>query len=161
MRRPDPQIGIVVLSMQGDQDLLLQALAHGATCYLAGQVSQEDLAAAIRAAAGGRSLVDREALLKAAGSLIALERNPAPCTDPLDTLTPREREVLALLTEGLSNSNIASALGVSVGTIKTHICNILSKLHMADRVQAAVWATRRGLGPQPSAARTSRRTKPS
>ncbi len=147
IRRLAPRVGIVVLDMHGDPGHLLQAIAHGATCYLTGSATQEDLVAAVRAAAAGRSLVDREALLNVA-RLVSVERNAAPPEDPLDALTPREREVLSLLTEGMSNQRIADELGVSIGTVKTHICNVLSKLHMADRLQAAVWATRRGVGPR-------------
>ncbi len=104
--------------------------------------SSEDLAAAIRAAAAGKTPVDP----KVAGKLFAqIARTAAVDTAPLAELGEREREVLALLAKGLSNTDIATTIHLSEGTVRNYVSTILSKLGVADRTQAAILAIRAGL----------------
>jgi DNA-binding NarL/FixJ family response regulator len=119
------------------------AFRAGATGFLLKTVSPEDLVAAVRAGAEG------DALLAPAITRRLIERfvtSPAPTEDRrLDALTDRERDVLALIAQGLSNSEIGGRLFVSHGTVKTHVGRILTKLGLRDRVQAVVVAYETGL----------------
>jgi DNA-binding NarL/FixJ family response regulator len=119
------------------------AFRAGATGFLLKTVSPEDLVAAVRAVADG------DALLAPVITRRLIERfvtAPAPTADRrLDALTDRERDVLALIAQGLSNSEIAGRLFVSHGTVKTHVGRILTKLGLRDRVQAVVVAYETGL----------------
>jgi DNA-binding NarL/FixJ family response regulator len=146
-----PQAAIIVLSAEDDPGGLLQAIAHGAACFLAHSVPPRKLLAAIEGAASGRVLVDRTTLVEAVDLLNQSRNSPRRPAVASPTLTAREAQILALMALGLPNRRIADALGLSMGTIKTHVCNILAKLGASDRVQAAVWATQHGLGPQGSA----------
>ncbi len=102
----------------------------------------------IKAAAGGRPLHERKALVRAVESYVQASRGAAPSPVATDMpLTLREREVLAALTKGLSNREIAEALHISLGTVKAHVCNILAKLEVSDRLQAALWAIEHGVVP--------------
>ncbi len=148
IRQAAPGVAVVVLSE--DPGYLL-AVLHDSTSYLSKKVTPEDLLAAVEAAAQGRSLVDQAALVKVIQALTRMNREGAgEEADPAAALTAREREVLRLVTRGLSNREIAETLRLSVGTVKVHVCNILTKLGMSDRVQAAVWAMQHGLGPDRS-----------
>jgi NarL family two-component system response regulator LiaR len=135
IRQKHPQVQILVLTSFKEGDLIKKALEAGAIGYLLKDVSADDLARAIRAAHVGRATLSPEA----AQSLVETTNlPPAPGLD----LTEREREVLALLIEGLSNTQIAARLGVSSSTIKSHVSNILSKLGVASRTEAVTLALR-------------------
>ena len=135
IRQKHPQVQILVLTSFKEGDLIKKALAAGAIGYLLKDVSADDLARAIRAAHVGRATLSPEA----AQSLVETTNlPPAPGLD----LTEREREVLALMVEGSSNSQIAVKLGVSSSTIKSHVSNILSKLGVASRTEAVTLALR-------------------
>ncbi len=145
IRQAAPGVAVVVLSE--DPGYLL-AVLHDQTSHVSKRVSPEDLLAAVEAAAQGRSLVDQAALVAVIQALTRMNREGAGDeAEPVAVLTPREREVLRLVTRALSNREIAETLCLSVGTVKVHVCNILTKLGMSDRVQAAVWAMQHGLGP--------------
>jgi len=94
----------------------------------------------VRRAARGETVLHPRV---AAGLVRSLRVEPRP--DPLANLSTREREVLLLIAEGLSNQNIADRLGIGEATVKTHVGNLLSKLDLSDRTQAAVWAWRQKL----------------
>ena len=147
LKKVAPGLALVALSAYEDPAYLVQAVAHGAIGCLSKGLAGRDLLAAIEAAAEGRSMMDRGTLVRAVEALAcpARSKSSAPARPALP-LSPRERQVLVLLSQGLSNRKIAALLGVSVGTVKTHVCNILTKLAVADRVQAAVWAIEHGLG---------------
>lgn len=135
IRQKYPQVQILVLTSFKEGELIKKALEAGAIGYLLKDVSADDLARAIRSAHAGRATLSPEA----AQSLVETANlPPAPGLD----LTEREREVLALMVEGLSNTQIAGKLGVSSSTIKSHVSNVLSKLGVASRTEAVSLALR-------------------
>ena len=135
IRQQFPQVQVIALTSFKEGELVQNALAAGAIGYLLKDVSVDDLARAIRAAHAGRATLSPEA----AQSLVETANQlPAIGID----LTGREREVLALLVEGLNNTQIAGRLTVSPSTIKSHVSNILSKLGVASRTEAVTLALR-------------------
>ena len=126
-------VRVVVLTSFHEQDLVQQALEAGATSYLLKNVSAGELAAAIRAAHGGRSTLAPEAT---EALIHAVQERPGIGSD----LTEREREVLALLVQGLSNPEISQQLSISMATVKYHLTNIFSKLGAKNRVDVATIA---------------------
>jgi NarL family two-component system response regulator LiaR len=140
LRQQFPQVQIIALTSFKEGELIKKALEAGAIGYLLKDVSAEELAKAIRSAHAGRATLSPEA----AQSLVEIShRPPAPGFD----LTEREREVLALMVEGLNNVQIAGRLTVSPSTIKSHVSNILSKLGVASRTEAVTLALRNKIVP--------------
>jgi NarL family two-component system response regulator LiaR len=135
-----PQVQVIALTSFKEGDLVKKALEAGAIAYLLKDVSADDLVQAIRAAHAGRATLSPEA----AQALV--ERANQPPTPGLD-LTERERDVLALMVEGLNNTQIAGRLTVSPSTIKSHVSNILSKLSVASRTEAVTLALRNRIVP--------------
>ena len=138
IRQQFPQVQVIALTSFKEGDLVKNALEAGAIGYLLKDVSAEELVQAIRAAHAGRATLSPEA----AQSLV--ERANQPVAPGLD-LTERELEVLALMVEGLNNTQIAGRLTVSSSTIKSHVSNILSKLGVASRTEAVTLALRKGI----------------
>jgi NarL family two-component system response regulator LiaR len=138
IRQQYPNVQVVALTSFKEQELVQNALQAGAIGYLLKDVSADELARAIRAAHLGRATLSREATQALVN---AANQPPAPGHD----LTDRERDVLALMVEGLNNTQIAARLVVSPSTIKTHVSNILSKLGVASRSEAVALALRSGL----------------
>ena len=140
-----PACRIIVLTSFADDQNVLDAIQAGAAGYLLKDVLQTDLVQAIRQAAQGHPVLHPEAQRK----LVEHLARPQPAANSeLDQLTERERDVLALIARGLSNRQIADSLHITEGTVKGHVSNVLSKLHLQDRTQAALFAVRRGLGQQ-------------
>ncbi len=134
IRQHCPDIQVVVLTSFKDQELVQGALQAGAIGYLLKDISADELANAIRAAYAGKPTLASEA----AQALIQAALGPA---DRLGAdLTEREREVLALMAQGLNNKEIAERLVVSVSTAKFHVSSILSKLHATTRTEAVALA---------------------
>lgn len=143
-----PQVAVVVLTTFADDDSILGALGAGARGYLTKNAGRKDITRAIRAAAAGQSVLDREVQDR----LLATVRNTAPATHaPVpgsalpEDLTRREREVLALIGQGLPNRGIAEKLFVSEATVKTHINNLFAKAGIPDRAAAVRRAIEAGL----------------
>jgi two-component system, NarL family, response regulator LiaR len=135
IRKKFPQVQIIALTSFKEGELIKNALEAGAIGYLLKDVSADELVRAIRAAHAGRATLSPEA----AQSLVEIANQPP--TPGLD-LTEREREVLALMIEGLNNTQIAGRLTVSPSTIKSHVSSILSKLGVASRTEAVTLALR-------------------
>ena len=138
IRTQFPQVQVIALTSFKEGDLIKNALEAGAIGYLLKDVSADDLARAIRAAHSGRATLSPEA----AEVLVQAAHQPPP---PGLDLTEREREVLALMIEGLNNTQIAGKLHVSPSTIKSHVSNILSKLGVASRTEAVTLALRNNI----------------
>jgi NarL family two-component system response regulator LiaR len=133
-----PQVQVIALTSFKEGELVKKALEAGAIGYLLKDVSADDLVWAIRSAHAGRATLSPEA----AQALVETSNQPpAPGLD----LTEREREVLALMVEGLNNVQIAGRLVVSPSTIKSHVSNILSKLGVASRTEAVTLALRNNI----------------
>jgi len=133
-----PETAVLVLTSFSDRPRIMGALEAGACGYLLKDVSSDEVAEGIRAAARGESPLDP----RAARTVLAARREP----DPLEGLSVREREVLALLVEGMANKLIARRLGISEKTVKAHLTRIFRELDVTDRTQAALWAQRHGFG---------------
>jgi NarL family two-component system response regulator LiaR len=142
IRQRYPHIQVIVLTSFRDHELVQAALQAGAIGYLLKNVTADELAAAVRAAYAGRPTLASEVT----EALMYTIANPSP---PGDSLTPREREVLALMVKGLSNTEIAVQLTVSVSTVKFYVSSILAKLQVATRVEAATLAVERHLVSRP------------
>ena len=140
IRKQFPHVQVIVLTSFKEGDLVKNALEAGAIGYLLKDISADELVRAIRAAHAGRATLSTEA----AQALV--ESANQPSVPGLD-LTEREREVLALMIEGLNNTQIAGKLSVSPSTIKSHVSNILSKLGVASRTEAVTHALRNRLIP--------------
>jgi NarL family two-component system response regulator LiaR len=135
IREQFPQVQVIALTSYKEGDLIKNALKAGAIGYLLKDVSADALAKAIRAAHSGRATLSPEA----AEVLVQEAHQPPP---PGMDLTDRERDVLALMIEGLNNTQIAGRLTVSPSTIKSHVSNILSKLGVTSRTEAVTLALR-------------------
>ena len=138
IRERYPQIQVIALTSFKEEELVQGALQAGAIGYLLKNVSADELADAIRNAHAGRPTLAPEA----AQALIHKATHPQ---EPGFDLTPREREVLALMVEGLSNPQIADRLVVSRSTVKFHVSSILSKLGVASRTEAVSLALKQNL----------------
>jgi len=128
---------VVVLTSATDDEHLVRAMHAGATSYVLKTASAEHVIAAVRSAAIGTASLSPELLTRLTQSI----RRPLP-HDPLQPLSPREREVLGLIARGHSNRQIARDLAIGEQTVKTHVRGILTKLGLQDRVQAAIFALR-------------------
>jgi DNA-binding NarL/FixJ family response regulator len=136
---PTPRV--IVLTSFGGDDQALAAVRAGASGWLGKDIPPSELESAIRTVHRGGSVLDPAV----AGRVLGEVASPSGQADGLDQLTAREREVLALLGEGLSNRDLAARLFVAEKTVKTHVSAVLSKLHLSDRTQAALFAVRHGL----------------
>ncbi len=142
VKRVSPRTQIIVLTSYHDDEHIFPAIRAGAISYLLKDVAPDELADAIRKAARGEAILHPRVAARVIQEIHALP--PEPPT-PFAELTERELEVLRLIAEGLSNAEIAERLVISEKTVKSHVSNILSKLHLADRTQAAVYAWKEGL----------------
>jgi two-component system, NarL family, nitrate/nitrite response regulator NarL len=137
-----PATRIVMLTVLEDEDKLLASFKAGARAYVLKGVSAHELANVVRSVAQGEVYVTPSL---AAGILVTLSRSHSP-EDPLQGLTERESEILKLVGRGLTNREIGEQIHLSEKTIKHYITNILEKLHVRSRVEAAMMAVRGSLG---------------
>ena len=140
LRASLPAMRVIVLTSFLDDAMLLPALRAGAAGYLLKNAQPQEIARAVRAAHAGEALLDPVVAARVVETLAAEGRE-----QPIDRLTPREREVLILIGRGFPNKLIARELGLSEKTVKTHVGRVLAKLGVTDRTQAAVLAVRAGL----------------
>ena len=138
IRKQFPQVQVIALTSYKEGEQIKNALEAGAIGYLLKDVSADELARAIRAAHAGRATLSPDA------AQVLVETANLPPAPGLD-LTERERAVLALMVEGLNNTQIAGRLTVSPSTVKSHVSNILSKLGVSSRTEAVSLALRHGL----------------
>jgi DNA-binding NarL/FixJ family response regulator len=143
LRQRRPPARVVVLSMYGDETHVLEALRHGASAYVVKGATAADLIRAVREAAAGRHYLSPPLSERAIESYFARAEN-APL-DVYDALTNREREVLQLAAEGLTNAEIAARLSISPRTAETHRANLMRKLNLHTQTDLIRFALRRGL----------------
>ncbi|MFE0812824.1 response regulator [Streptomyces sp. NPDC058794] len=140
LRELDNHARVLIVTSFTEQRTVVPALRAGAAGYVYKDVDPDALAGAIRSVHAGHILLQPEV----AGALLAQEESGSG-PGRAGSLTEREREVLGLIADGRSNREIARALVLSEKTVKTHVSNILMKLDLADRTQAALWAVRHGV----------------
>jgi DNA-binding NarL/FixJ family response regulator len=139
-----PDVKVVVLTTFEQDDYIFDALSAGASAFLLKRTKPEDLIAAIHTVAEGDSLLSPSVTRRVIDRM-ATQPAPAATGERLDVLTPREREVLELVAQGLSNREIADRFVIEESTVKTHVKRILMKLGVRDRVQAVIFAYESGL----------------
>jgi DNA-binding NarL/FixJ family response regulator len=135
IKQADPAIEIIAVTSFIEEEKVTTALEAGASGYLLKDADAEEVAAAIRAAHAGEVHLDA-AVARLLAQRMRTRREP----EPVEPLTPREKEVLAQLGKGASNKEIAYELSITERTARTHVSNILGKLGLASRTQAALWA---------------------
>ncbi|GLX50902.1 response regulator [Streptomyces sp. MB22_4] len=139
LRSRVPELACLMLTSFDDEEALLDAIMAGASGYVLKQIQGSELVSAVRTVAAGQSLLDPSATTKLMARLRGGQEREEP--DALPGLTDREREILALIGEGLTNRQIGQRLYLAEKTVKNHISRLLAKLGVERRVQAAVIAT--------------------
>ena len=142
LKQTSPSTQVIVLTSYHEDEHIFPAIRAGALSYLLKDVGTAELADAVRRAASGEAVMHPHVAARLVQELRDRPRTEVP---PAAGLSEREHEVLRLLAEGLSNMEIAERLVISEHTVKRHVSNILSKLHLADRTRAAVYAWREGM----------------
>ena len=142
IKKTSPRTQVVVLTSFHEDEHVFPALRAGAISYLLKDVKMEDMAGAVRRAAQGEATLHPRV---ASRVIREIQGVGSSAVNPFTELTDRELDVLRMVAEGLPNSEIAARLVVSENTVKGHVSNILSKLHLADRTQAAVYAWKEGI----------------
>ncbi len=143
-----PETAVIMLTVSEDVDELTCALREGACGYLLKNMDADALAAMIRRAAVGESVIAEsmtQRLIAQIRTPQLAEEPPAPVTSNLPTLTPRERDIVRILSRGASNKDIARELDLAESTVKIHVRNVLRKLNLSSRVQIAIHALAREL----------------
>ncbi|MFE3826654.1 response regulator [Streptomyces sp. NPDC059092] len=149
LRRAAPDVRVLILTTFGERDNVLRALGHGGVGFLLKDSAPEELIHAVRAAAAGNAYLSPAATRHAVDALASPEATTRTdeARQRVDGLTARERDVLALLGEGLSNADAGRRLHMSEATVKTYVSRILTKLGCDNRVQAALLARDAGIRP--------------
>jgi DNA-binding NarL/FixJ family response regulator len=140
-----PDVKVVILTTFEEDDYIFGALNAGASGFLLKRTRPEDLIAAIHTVAAGDSLLSPSVTRRVIDRMAREPPVEVSSSKRLDTLTPREREVLELVARGLSNGEIATALFVAESTVKSHVKRVLTKLGLRDRVQAVIFAYESGV----------------
>ena len=138
IRSAHPEVACVMLTSFADDEALFAAIIAGAAGYVLKQIRGADLVNAIRRVGRGESLLDPAMTARVLERL----RNPRPDHDPLAALTPQERRILDLIAEGMTNRQIGEAMFLAEKTVKNYVSNLLAKLGMARRSEAAAYAAR-------------------
>ncbi|HZG13835.1 MAG TPA: response regulator transcription factor [Candidatus Bathyarchaeia archaeon] len=153
IRKQHPDVKVLVLTSYNDQDYVLPALQAGASGYLLKDMKPDQIVESIRGALSGNIQLHPDVTQKLMTQMSA----PVPLNSPAEgkasqvaasvweNITKREREVLVLIAQGMSNKEIASVLVIAEKTVKTHVSSILAKLNLADRTQAALFAVKHGM----------------
>lgn len=136
-----PNVGVVVLSGHDEQRFVFDAVKAGASGYLLKTAELDEVLATVRAVARGEARIDRDLAMQVLTEFEAYKK--AEVSTVFQPLTPRESEILGLMSEGLPNKTIAGRLSISERTVTTHIANIYAKLHVNNRVSAIQEAMRR------------------
>jgi NarL family two-component system response regulator LiaR len=143
VKQVSPRTQVIVLTSYHQDEYIFPAIRAGALSYVLKDVRAIELADIVRKAAHGEAVLHPHVAMRLMREIHGARSEDSD--DPLGDLSDREAEVLRLVAEGLSNAEIAGRLVISEKTVKSHVSNILSKLHLADRTQAAVYAWRKGI----------------
>jgi DNA-binding NarL/FixJ family response regulator len=138
-----PYVRIVMLTFSDDARDLFEAIKSGAHGYLLKKIDPQAFFETLRGAVNGEAAISPEMATKLLTEFAKLAGRAPESPAPQTTLSPRENQVLDLITHGKTNKEIAAALAIAEGTVKNHMRNILEKLHLENRVQAAAFALRR------------------
>jgi NarL family two-component system response regulator LiaR len=142
IRKLRPETQVIVVTSHHQDEYIFPAVRAGAISYLLKDVEPDELAAAIRKAAQGEAVLDSRVASRIVKELQGLRKDEV---NPFTELSKREFDVLRLIAAGKSNAEIAETLVIGESTVKTHLSNILKKLHLDDRTQAAVYAWQEGI----------------
>lgn len=145
-----PYVKIVMLSASDEDSDLFEAIKSGAQGYLLKTIESSELIAMLKGISDGEAPISRSTASRILGELSKQSQSSAKGEFPQDKLSPREQEVLRHLTVGETNKEIALSLGISENTVKNHLKNILEKLHLKNRVEAAAYALRKGYEEKPT-----------
>lgn len=145
IRHAQPATRVVMLTGSEDEEDLFAAVRVGATGYLLKEVAVDEVAGAVRAVARGQALITPSMATKLLGEFNVLSRRVDSAHDAAPRLTDREIEVLRLVAKGMSNKEIAAELVIAENTAKNHVRNILEKLQLRSRMEAALYAVREKL----------------
>ena len=145
LARVSPTSRVLVLTVSADDETVADAIEAGASGYLLKDASGDEIASGVRAAAAGEALISPRIAARLLERMRPAEGSQGPGSGTGAELTDREAEVLRLLAAGRDNAGIAQELYISPRTVKNHISSILAKLHVDNRIQAAVYAVRKGL----------------
>jgi DNA-binding NarL/FixJ family response regulator len=156
LRSQMPELACLMLTSFDDEEALLDAIMAGASGYVLKQITGTDLVSAVRTVASGQSMLDAGATTRLMARMRGDTVKDQQPTDALSALTEREREILALIGEGLTNRQIGQQLFLAEKTVKNHISRLLAKLGVERRVQAAVIATQTNEHAAQSASATGR-----
>ena len=144
-----PDVRIVILTVEEEDQKLFEAIKNGAQGYILKKIEPRALFETLRGVVQGEAPISRVMASRILGEFRRQANHPASQGDRSQELTSREKEVLGLVSEGKSNKEIAAALSIAENTVKNHLKNILEKLHLENRVQAATYSLRKGLIPKP------------
>jgi NarL family two-component system response regulator LiaR len=148
--KSSPHSRVLILTSFGEDDKVFPAIRAGAQGYLLKDIQPKDLVKAVRETFQGKTQlhpdIAQRLMSAVSGKAPAEDIHPISLPDDMEILTEREREVVDWISHGLSNREIAEKMVISEKTVKTHVSNLLSKLDLADRTQAAIWALKHGLG---------------
>ncbi len=147
VRQDLPEIRVVILTVSEDDQNLFNAIKSGAQGYLLKRIGPRELTEMVKAAARGEASISPGAATRIINEF-ARRADAPPRAE--DELTPREHEVLALVAQGMTDKQVAAALGLSDHTVRNHLRNSLEKLHLKNRVEGATYAVRHGLVPPPA-----------
>ncbi len=142
IRKARPETQVIVVTSHHQDEYIFPAVRAGAISYLLKDVEPDELATAIRKAAQGEAVLDSRVASRLVQELQGIRREQV---NPFTELSEREFDVLRLIAAGRSNAEIAETLVIGESTVKTHISNLLKKLHLDDRTQAAVYAWQQGI----------------
>ncbi len=145
IKRNCPRVAVLVLTMHDNEEYVSQLLAEGAAGYVLKRAASSELVSAIRAVAAGQSYLSPSVTRLLIESYVGRQPAAPAIVDPFDTLTAREREVLQLVAEGHTNSQIAKLLNISLKTVKAHRSHLMQKLSLHDRGDLIKLAIQRGI----------------
>ncbi|MFF1991660.1 response regulator [Bacillus mycoides] len=145
IKKEYPNVKVIVLTSFSDQAHVLPALKAGASGYILKDIEPDQLVEAIRSAYKGNIQLHPDIANALLSQTLPQEEKEEEPSVQVDVLTARENEVLQLLAKGMSNKEIASVLVITEKTVKAHMSSILSKLHLSDRTQAALYAVKNGI----------------